>query len=293
MKNIMIIDNKMYSRNRIKELIAEYDVNVYEAENSFQVFNILKKLNNKVELIITDVNLGKENGIDIIRKIKERGIKVPVLILTSENKRRTFIEGIKAGATDYILQPFEAKFLLKRILKDIEVHNNGSKVIKKSMKAKEQISGVEEKEIDFNKYLSDEVNNAKNSSKEFSILMLTLFKSVDEFTEKVEKEYAALIKIIYPRLKELLVGADIFIKYGPQSFVGSFKNLQDSKKQKMINNIKAIFRKAKDENKIYEEYFLEGSFAKFPADGTTEKELLSKVQDKMVDKINLIKNLER
>ncbi|AEB74755.1 chemotaxis response regulator, putative [Clostridium botulinum BKT015925] len=289
----MIIDNKMYSRNRIKELIAEYDVNVYEAENSFQVFNILKKLNNKVELIITDVNLGKENGIDIIRKIKERGIKVPVLILTSENKRKTFIEGIKAGATDYILQPFEAKFLLKRILKGIEGHNNETKVIKKSMKLKEQINGVEEKKIDFNEYLSGEVNNAKNSSKEFSVLMLTLFKSVDEFTEKVEKEYAALTQIIYPRLKELLLGADIFIKYGPQSFVGSFKNLQDSKKQEMINNIKALFRKAKDENKLYGQYFLEGAFVKFPADGRTEKELLSKVQEKMVDKINLIKNLER
>ncbi|KEI07206.1 chemotaxis protein [Clostridium sp. K25] len=289
MKNIMIIDNKMYSRNTIKELIAEYDVNVYEAENSFQVFNILKKLNNEVQLIITDVNLGKENGIDIIRKIKEKGMKIPILILTSENKRKTFIEGIKAGATDYILQPFEAKFLLKRILKGIEIHSNGSKVIKKSMKVKERKG----KEVDLNKYLSGEVHNAKNSYKEFSLLMLTLFKSVDEFTEKVEKEYEALIKIIYPRLKELLVGADIFIKYGPQSFVGSFKRLQDSKKQEMINEIKALFRKVKDENKLYEEYFLEGAFVKFPIDGKTENELLSKVQDQIVEKINIIKNLER
>ena len=92
-----MIDNKPYSVNTIKELVGDYNITVYEAKNSFEVFSTLQKLNNNAELIITDVNLGKESGIDIIKKIKEKGIKCPILILTSENKRKTFIEGIKAG----------------------------------------------------------------------------------------------------------------------------------------------------------------------------------------------------
>ncbi|ABK61857.1 chemotaxis response regulator, putative [Clostridium novyi NT] len=287
-----MIDNKPYSINTIKELVGDYNITVYEAKNSFEVFSTLQKLNNNAELIITDVNLGKESGIDIIKRIKEKGIKCPILILTSENKKKTFIEGIKAGATDYILRPFEGKFLLKRIVKDIEKNNKDSKIVKKSSKSIVDNSKKEES-VDFNKYLSEKVYKSKKNFNEFSLVMLTIFKAVDEFTQEVQREYNDLTKKIYPKLKELFSDAEIFTKYGEQSFVGVFKELKPIKEQDLTNKIKKIFNDEKKLSKTHDKYFLECAFAKYPQEGQNKNELLEKVQDKIVGKINVIKRMEK
>ncbi|KGM96943.1 chemotaxis protein [Clostridium novyi A str. 4552] len=293
MKNIIMIDNKPYSINTIRELVGEYNITVYEAKNSFEVFNTLQRLNNDAELIITDVNLGKESGIDIIKKIKDKGIKCPILILTSENKRKTFIEGIKAGATDYVLRPFEGKFLLKRIVKDIEKNSKDSKIVKQVLKPTVGENTEKEKSIDFNKYLEEKVYSSNKSSSEFSLLMLTLFKSVDEFTEEVEKEYDTLTAKVYPRLKKLFSDAEIFTKYGPQSFVTIFKDLKYGGEEKLNNEVKKLFNDEKNRSKTHEKYFLECAFAKYPQDGKSKDEILEKVQDKIVEKINIIKRMEK
>ncbi|KGN03150.1 chemotaxis protein [Clostridium novyi A str. 4570] len=292
MKNIIVIDNKPYSVNTIRELVGDYNITVYEAKNSFEVFSTLQKLNNNAELIITDVNLGKESGIDIIKKIKEKGIKCPIIILTSENKKKTFIEGIKAGATDYILRPFEGKFLLKRIVKDIEKNNKDSKIVKKSSKPIVDNKKKEES-VDFNKYLSEKIYNSKKNLNGFSMVMITIFKTVDEFTHEVEKEYNVLTKKIYPKLKELFLDAEIFTKYGQQSFVGVFKELKPMKEQELTNKIKKIFNDEKKLSKTHDKYFLECAFAKYPREGQNKNELLEKVQDKIVEKINVIKRMEK
>lgn len=293
MKNIIVIDNKPYSVNAIKELVVDYGIKVYEAKNSFEVFSTLQKLNNNAELIITDVNLGKESGIDIIKKIKEKGIKCPILIVTSENKRKTFIEGIKAGATDYILRPFEGKFLLKRIVKDIEKNNKDSKIVKKSSKPIVDNNKGKEESIDFNKYLSEKLYDSKKNLNGFSLFMLTIFKAVDEFTEEVQREYNKLTKKVYPKLKELFYDAEIFTKYGEQSFVGVFKELKPIREQELTNKIKKIFNDEKKLSKTHDNYFLECAFAKYPQEGQNKNELLEKVQDKIVDKINIIKRMEK
>ncbi len=68
------------------------------------------------DVIILDRMLpGGMDGIDICRKIREKGIKTPVLLLTAKGQIRDRVEGLNAGADDYLVKPFSFEELLARV----------------------------------------------------------------------------------------------------------------------------------------------------------------------------------
>ncbi len=68
-----------------------------------------------VELIILDIIIPYVNGIELCKKIREKNIQVPILMLTALGTTDDKIEGFDAGADDYLVKPFEFKELLARI----------------------------------------------------------------------------------------------------------------------------------------------------------------------------------
>jgi len=281
MKNVVILDSKAYMRSRIKELVCDYEVRVYEAVNSFQLFTILSELNYDVSIIIMEINLDKESGIDVLNKLKSKGLDIPILIVTSENRKKQFIKTIKAGAKDYVLKPFDDKMLTKRIVKDMErkYKNNGSIDKRGNLK--------------FKKYLSKQLKDAKSRHNNFSIMMITVFKFVDNFTEDVEKEYTILGNDLYIKLNDILKDADLFIRYEIQSFIATFKNKDKDNENYITEKIKKFFEDIKQNDKRFKDYYLECAFAHYLEDGKSKAELLSKVKQKIVNKINEVKRMEK
>lgn len=67
------------------------------------------------DLIVLDVNLPGMNGIEVLRHMRLRGDKRPVLLLTARSSTNERIEGLDAGADDYLVKPFEMPELEARI----------------------------------------------------------------------------------------------------------------------------------------------------------------------------------
>lgn len=67
------------------------------------------------DLIILDVILPMQNGYEVCRKLREKGIMIPVLMLTALDSLADKISGFDAGADDYLIKPFEFKELVARI----------------------------------------------------------------------------------------------------------------------------------------------------------------------------------
>ena len=65
--------------------------------------------------IILDVMMPKMDGFEVLRRLRDAGISTPVLMLTAKSQLRDKVEGLDAGADDYLPKPFETEELLARI----------------------------------------------------------------------------------------------------------------------------------------------------------------------------------
>lgn len=67
------------------------------------------------ELVVLDLGLPDMHGLDICRQIRERGGSVPILVLTGKSEVEQKIEGLDAGADDYLTKPFHPRELSARL----------------------------------------------------------------------------------------------------------------------------------------------------------------------------------
>ena len=67
------------------------------------------------DLAVVDIGLPKVSGIDLIRAARAGGLQLPILILTARGDWQDKVEGLEAGADDYLVKPFAFPELLARV----------------------------------------------------------------------------------------------------------------------------------------------------------------------------------
>ncbi|WP_442601460.1 response regulator transcription factor [Paenibacillus sp. KN14-4R] len=67
------------------------------------------------DLIILDLMLPGMNGFEILTKLRQKGVRTPVIILTARNAEEEVVQGLKHGADDYMTKPFGVAELLARV----------------------------------------------------------------------------------------------------------------------------------------------------------------------------------
>ncbi|MFT5503356.1 MAG: two-component system response regulator PhoP [Gammaproteobacteria bacterium] len=67
------------------------------------------------DVAIVDLGLPEMSGLELIRNIRKNGNKVPVLILTARGRWQDKVEGLDAGADDYLVKPFHQEELMARV----------------------------------------------------------------------------------------------------------------------------------------------------------------------------------
>jgi len=96
---------------------------VTEAVDGKDALQKLQSMNNKSEslsLIITDINMPQMDGITFISEVKETDFKfVPILVLTTESEESVIKKGRDAGASGWLLKPFQPEQLLWAVKKVI------------------------------------------------------------------------------------------------------------------------------------------------------------------------------
>ncbi|MEY4933407.1 MAG: hypothetical protein RLZZ403_1727 [Pseudomonadota bacterium] len=68
-----------------------------------------------IDVAIIDLGLPKISGLDVIRQFRAQGRKFPILILTARDRWQDKVEGLQAGADDYVAKPFHFEELLARV----------------------------------------------------------------------------------------------------------------------------------------------------------------------------------
>jgi two-component system alkaline phosphatase synthesis response regulator PhoP len=88
----------------------------YEVETAGDgELGLARALTGAFDLVVLDVMLPKRDGFDVCRTLRQRGISTPILMLTARGQVVDRVVGLKLGADDYLVKPFEAMELLARI----------------------------------------------------------------------------------------------------------------------------------------------------------------------------------
>ncbi|HLZ96740.1 MAG TPA: response regulator, partial [Steroidobacteraceae bacterium] len=67
------------------------------------------------DVVLLDLGLPKRDGIEVLRELRRRGDRTPVIILTARDEIKDRIAGLDAGADDYIVKPFDLDEVMARI----------------------------------------------------------------------------------------------------------------------------------------------------------------------------------
>ncbi len=112
MKILLAEDTKDLNKN-VTKLLQTQD---YEVDNVFDGEEALEHLkNDSYDCIILDIMMPKVDGITVLKELRARNILTPVLLLTAKAEIDDRVEGLDAGADDYLPKPFAMKELLARI----------------------------------------------------------------------------------------------------------------------------------------------------------------------------------
>lgn len=110
---ILIVEDEIGISNFLKQGLEEEGYEVLTASNGQMGIDLALSVD--VDLILLDWMLPKVTGIDVCKTIRKTKVDVPILFLTAKDTVQETIEGLKAGANDYIKKPFSFEELLERV----------------------------------------------------------------------------------------------------------------------------------------------------------------------------------
>ncbi len=188
MIKILIADDHAIVREGLKQIVAEEsDMKVTgEAANASELFELLDK--DSWEIVVLDINMPGKSGLEALKEMKSRNIKVPVLILSMFSEDQYGLRAIKAGAAGYLKKVSAPTELVSAIRKIV----GGGKYISPTLAEK----------------LADsvDVNNKKAlhqnlSDREYQIMC---FISLGKSAEEIAEELAISIHTVYSYRNRIL-----------------------------------------------------------------------------------------
>jgi len=107
--DVLIVDDSAAIRKILHRALKQANVTlgeVYEAGDGFEALASLKK--NKVDLILSDINMPNMDGLEMLGRIKsDLALKdVPVIMVSTEGSQTKVIEAVQLGAAGYVRKPF-------------------------------------------------------------------------------------------------------------------------------------------------------------------------------------------
>jgi two-component system, chemotaxis family, chemotaxis protein CheY len=115
---VLIIDDMKMARFLIIKGLNDLGYTNYkEAEDGEQAWNMLNDKSAKYGLILSDWNMPKMNGYELLVKIRasEKFKKMPFIMITAEADTSQIKEAVNGGATDYMVKPFSAEHLKQKL----------------------------------------------------------------------------------------------------------------------------------------------------------------------------------
>jgi two-component system response regulator PhoP len=110
---ILIIEDEADIRQQVAQQLRQHEFMVDETGDGNEGLYFAEEY--PIDVAIVDLGLPGMSGTDIIKTLRENGKTLPILILTARDRWQDKVDGLEAGADDYLVKPFQMEELLARI----------------------------------------------------------------------------------------------------------------------------------------------------------------------------------
>ena len=110
---ILIVEDEKILNNTINKSLKDAG---YEVESAFDGFNAMEMIEiESYDLIVLDLNLPNMDGMEILKNLRKEDVETKVLILSARSQIQDKVEGLDAGANDFLQKPFHLDELKARV----------------------------------------------------------------------------------------------------------------------------------------------------------------------------------
>ena len=110
---ILVVDDEDALRDMLGDALRLSGFEVLEATDGSKALALLQK--EKVDLIVSDVNMPGMDGYEMLTQLRAQGDNTPAIMLTARRERQDVTKGLKLGADDYVTKPFGLEELILRV----------------------------------------------------------------------------------------------------------------------------------------------------------------------------------
>ena len=113
MKLLLVDDSATMRKIQRNVLVKLGYTDILEAEDGISA--LVKLENTQVELVLLDWNMPNMDGLTLLKAVRERGMDMPIIMVTTEAEKERVLMALQSGANSYVIKPFTAELLTKRI----------------------------------------------------------------------------------------------------------------------------------------------------------------------------------
>jgi DNA-binding response OmpR family regulator len=118
---ILIVDDEVDLSATLVERLGIRGFDAVAVETGAQALEQVRK--NKFDVIVLDIKLKGEDGVDVMKQIKQIKENLPVILLTGHMSGEASEEGFKAGAIDYIIKPIDIEDLIRKLREAVALYS--------------------------------------------------------------------------------------------------------------------------------------------------------------------------
>lgn len=126
---LIVDDDRALRETLVEQLMMDGEFSPSQAISMADAEAALGNKSARFEAIILDVGLPDGDGRDFCVKLRQQGVKVPIIILTGSDDEKDVVRGLDAGANDYIAKPFRLAELLARLRAQLRIFESSEDAV--------------------------------------------------------------------------------------------------------------------------------------------------------------------
>ncbi len=113
--NILVVDDEAEQIDSLRVGLKSRGFKVFEALNAEDALKLLNHGSEKIDIVITDYAMPGMNGLELLKKLREKNKTLPVILMTAYSKKDLVIDVLRDSCNSFIEKPFTIDQLLKEI----------------------------------------------------------------------------------------------------------------------------------------------------------------------------------